>query len=135
NINGGNSTVLYEGNCTGLAKQGSYLYFLDMDNDYQLKRISVDGGMAETLVSDHVATYNVSQDEDVLYCQVDNGSNNGLYELNLSTLSLTPIVSGNFNYLHLTKNYLFYEEYDQSKVYAMNLASHTTEELELPDGK
>ncbi len=132
-INGGSSSLLYEGNCISLSKQGNYLYFLDMEHDYQLKRISIDGGMPETLVKEHIATYNVSPNEDVLYCQVDNGKNNGIYELNLSTLSMTPIVSGDFNYLHLTKNYLFYEEYDQSKVYAMNLATHTTQELELPD--
>ena len=134
NISGGNNSVIYNGNCTGLAKQGSYLYFLDMADDYKLKRISADGGtFAETLVDEHVATYNVSPNEDVLYCQVDNGSNNGLYELNLSTLNLTPIASGNYNYLHLTKDYLFYEEYDQSKVYVLHLASNTTEELELPE--
>lgn len=136
NINGSNSSVLYEGNCTGLSKQGSYLYFLDMADDYKLKRISADGGsFAETLVGEHVATYNVSPNEDVLYCQIDNGSNNGLYELNLSTLSLNPIASGNYNYFHLIDNYLFYEEFDQSKVYVLNLANYTTQELELPDGK
>ena len=133
-INGGSSSVLYDGNCTGLSKQGNYLYFLDMDNDYQLKRISIDGGMVESLVDKHVATYNVSPNEDVLYCQIDNGKENGLYQLNLSTLTLSPIVAGDFNYLHLTKNYLFYEEFDQSKVYAMNLTTQTTEELDLPDG-
>lgn len=135
NISGSGDSVLYEGNCTGLAKQGNYLYFLDMDHNYQLKRISIDGGMVETLVKDRVLTYNVSPNEDVLYCQIDHGKKeNGLYELNLGTLSLTPIATGDFNYLHLTKNYLFYEEYDQSKVYFMNLATRSTNELVLPNG-
>lgn len=139
---GGGDTVLYGGgdnpdaNCTGLSKQGDYLYFLDMSEDYALKRIPANGSsFAETLTDKHIATYNVSPNEDVIYCQVDNGSENGLYELDITTGNLNPIASGNYNYLHLTKDYLFYEEFDQSKVYAMNLATNASKELELPDGK
>lgn len=129
NISGTNDRVLYEGNCTALTKQGDYLYFLDMAEDYALKRISVDGGSAETLVSNRLATYNVSEDGTTIYCQIDNQTDNGLYVLDVDSLSLDLIKSGNYNYLHLVSDYLFFEEYDQSIAYAMDLTSGDIVEL------
>ena len=128
NIGGTGDQILYDGNCTAVTMQGDYLYFMDMDDNYSLKRISVSGGTPETLVSDRLATYNVSDDGNTVYCQIDNGTENGLYELSIDTMSLNLIASGNFNYLNLTDDYLFYQEYDQSKLYILNRASGATEE-------
>lgn len=128
-INGGEPETVFNGNCTGLSRQGNYLYFLDMDADYSLKRIALDGTQAETLVSEHVATYNVSEDEDVLYCQIDNQKDNGLYKLDIASHSLNLLESGNFNYLHLTSDYLFYETYDQSDMFVMERATENRQKL------
>lgn len=128
NINGTGDSVLYDGNCTNVTLNGEYLYFMDMNDNYALKRIPVGGGAPEALVSDRLATYNVSADGNTIYCQIDNGSDNGLYSLDINSKSLKLIASGNFNYLNLTSNYLFYEEYDQSKLYIMDLASEATRE-------
>lgn len=131
-INGGSDELIYDGNFTGLSRQGEYLYFLDMNENYSLKRISIDGSNAETLVSERLATYNVSPKEDVIYCQVDNGTDaNGLYELNINSHSLNLIEKGNFNYLHLTSSYLFYETYDQSDVFVLDLATNTSSKLDI----
>ena len=127
-INGGGDLVFYDGNCTHVTMQGEYLYFMDMDDNYSLKRIPMSGGTPETLVSDRLATYNVSEDGNTIYCQIDNGSDNGLYQLDISSMSLELIASGNYNYLNLTTNYLFYEEFDQSKLYVLNLATNSSTE-------
>lgn len=128
--NGSGKQTIYNGNCTGLAKQGDYLYFLDMNADYSLKRISTNGGTPETLISDHIATYNVSPNEDVIYCQIDNGTDaNGLYLYDIASNSLELLAAGNYNYLHLTSDYLFYESYDQSKLYVMDLATNSSKEF------
>ncbi len=131
--NGGSSEVLLDGNFTGLSKQGDYLYFLDMEDNYSLKRMPLAGGSVETLISDRLATYNVSRQKDVVYCQIDNGKENGLYEYDLSSGSLNLLASGDYNYLNLTEEYLFYEEFDQSKAYVLNLATNSSEELKLED--
>lgn len=131
NLDGSGNQILLDGNFAGLSKQGEYLYFLDMNANYSLKRMPASGGNVETLISDQLATYNVSQDGNTVYCQIDNGSKNGLYALDIPSMSLQRIASGNYNYLHLTSDYLFYEEFDQSKLYVMNLGNSSTKELKL----
>ena len=128
NINGTGDSVLYDGNCTSVTLHGEYIYFMDMNDNYALKRIPVTGGTPEALVSDRLATYNVSEDGNTVYCQIDNGTDNGLYSLDINSKSLQLIASGNYNYLNLTSNYLFYEEFDQSKLYILDLASGSTKE-------
>ena len=127
-IDGSADTILLNGNFTALTIQGDYLYYMDMDDNYSLKRISVSGGEPEALVSERLATYNVSEDGNTVYCQVDNGTDNGIYELDLNSKSLNLVVSGDFNYLHLTSNYLFYESFDQSALYILDLATNQPEE-------
>ena len=128
NINGTGDSILYDGNCTNVTLNGEYIYFMDMNDDYALKRIPVSGGTPEALVSERLATYNVSEDGNTVYCQIDNGTDNGLYSLDINSKSLQLIASGNYNYLNLTSNYLFYEEFDQSKLYILDLASGSTKE-------
>lgn len=129
NITGGGDTLLLDGNFTALTLQGDYLYFLDMGANYSLKRMLLSGGNVETLIDARLATYNVAENGDI-FCQVDNGTDdNGLYYVGAGTRSLQLIQKGNFNYLNLAGNYLFYEEYDQSKAYLMDLTSFINEEF------
>lgn len=129
NLDGTSDTVVCDGNFTALTIQGDYLYFMDANANYALKRVSTEGGSVETLVSDRLATYNVSEDGSTIYCQIDNGTNNGLYALDVNSSSLDLLASGDFNYLHLTSDYLFYEKYDQSVLYVMDLATLSSKEM------
>ncbi len=120
-IDGTGDRIIYQGNCANLSRQGNYLYFMDMGQDYSLCRIALDGSSVETLVRQRLASYNATEDGAAVYYQVDDGSNNGLYKLDLSSNSSELISSGNYNYLHLTTDYLFFEKYDQSELYAYSL--------------
>lgn len=130
-INGSDDRVIYAGNCTSLTIQGNYLYFMNMEQDYSLCRVPLDGSSVETIINEHLATYNISEDGTSIYYQVDNGDNNGLYKLDLYTYNSKIISTGNYNYLNLTSDYLFFEEYDQSKLYTYNLATETTQSLQI----
>jgi len=65
------STLFYEGNCYMCIPDGHYLYFLDADDGYKLKRTSSSSSKseAETVISERVATYNVSSN--YIYFQID----------------------------------------------------------------
>lgn len=123
NINGSDKKTLLEGNYTSLIKQGEHLFYLDMDQDYALCRANLDGSESEILISDRIATYNINTEENIIYYQIDDGENNGLYQMDLSSGKSRLIALGDYNYLHLTSEYLFYESFDGSTAYVMDLAT------------
>ncbi len=104
------------------------MYFMDMEQDYSLCRVPLDGSSVETLINKRIATYNISEDGTTIFYQVDNGKENGLYKLELPTMETSLISEGNYNYLNLTSEYLFYETFDQSKLFTYNLATGQTQQ-------
>jgi len=134
-INGSNPEVIYAGNCTSLTRQGQYLYFMDMENNYSLCRTSLDGSSVETIINERLATYNVSDDGTTIYYQADNGDNSGLYKYSNNTGGTELVSLGNFNYLNLTSEYLFFEEYDQSRLFTYNLATGETQLFQIEKTK
>lgn len=124
--NGSGQRVICEGNFTGLSYSNGALYCMDMDNDYTLCRLELDGSNLAHLTQERIATYNISEDGETIYYQLDNGTDNGLYALDTASDSHTLLRPGNYNYLHVISNHLFFEEYDGSKAYVMDIA---TEEI------
>ena len=135
NINGSDDQTIYNGNCTSLIRAGEHLYFIDMSQNYALVRVNLDGSDPVTIVSDRLATYNVDEKESAVYYQVDNGTSNGLYVKDLEGGEVRKIADGNYNYLHLTSKYLFYETYDGKSVYVMDLGTEQEKPFQAPVGK
>ncbi len=129
NINGSDKNVIYDGNCTSVIKVGNHLYFMDMDQNYALVRINLDGSEPETLIPARIATYNVDEAESSVYYQVDDGKNNGLYRLDLENHETELLAAGDYNYLHLIANYLFYESYTGETTYVMDLSTEKSQEF------
>lgn len=132
NTNGSGKNLLFDGNCTSLMKAGNHLYYMDMDQNYALVRVDLEGNDAQTLVNTRLATYNVDEAESSVYYQVDDGENNGLYRLDLENNETEQLAAGDYNFLHLISNYLFYESYDGETIYVMNIDTETSEEFK-PD--
>ena len=124
---GYNSQLLCEGNFTGLSYSNGALYCMDMDNDYTLCRLELDGSNLTHLTQERIATYNISEDGETIYYQLDSGTDNGLYALDVNSGSHTLLRLGNFNYFHIISDYLFFENYDGSEAYVMNTS---TEEIQ-----
>lgn len=129
-VSGGSPSVVYEGNFTGLSYQDNMLYCMDMDNDYTLCRIDLSSGTLTHLTQERVATYNISSDGSIVYYQIDNGKDNGLYAMDIDSGTQTQLRPGNFNYLHIIDKYLFFEEYDGSKAYVMNLSNEQIDDFQ-----
>lgn len=126
-IDGSGEKVICEGNFTSLSYSNGALYCMDMDNDYTLCRLELDGSNLVHLTQERIATYNISEDGETIYYQLDNGTDNGLYALDTASDAHTLLRSGNYNYLHVISNYLFFEEFDGSAAYVMNI---NTEEIQ-----
>lgn len=131
-IQGGDGELVYDGNCYMVTVSGDDLYFLDMNQNYALARVSKDGGEAEIVVQEQICTYNISADGQKIYYQTDGGEENGLYEYDVDAKESELLEEGNFNYLHLTENYLFFETYNQTQAYVMNLDNGKIEEFNPP---
>lgn len=130
NIDGTASRTICEGNFTGLAYANGSLYCLDMDNDYTLCRLNTTGSDLVRLTQDRVVTYNVTEDGSTIFFQVDNGTNNGLYVMDADGSSAVMLRAGNFNFYHIIDNYLFFEDYDGSAAYVMDVNTEQIEDFE-----
>lgn len=129
NTNGSGKNVLFDGNCTSLMKAGQHLYYIDMNQNYALARIDLESNEPQTLINTRIATYNVDESESSVYYQVDDGENNGLYRLDLENNETEQLAAGNYNFLHLISNYLFYESYEGDTIYVMDLVTENSEEF------
>lgn len=97
---------------------GQYIYYIDMDDNYALKRMKTDGSKSTTLVKDRVFTYNISNSGQYLYYQIDNAKNNQLARLNLENLESETVIEGDFKQIHVTDNYVFFTAFDNSETYS-----------------
>lgn len=128
-INGGSASVICQGNFTNLSYSNGKLYCMDMENNYTLCSLELDGSNLTHLTQERIATYNVSQDGETIYYQIDNGTDNGLYAMDSESGSQVLLSAGNYNYLHIIKDYLFFEEYDGSVAYVMDTATEEIKEF------
>lgn len=125
-IDGGNQRVIYDGNCTSVVKVGDYIYFLDMDKNYNLCRVALDGGTPETVIKNKLATYNITNDGNIIFYQIDDGQKNGIYMYDLNSGTNSLIASGDYNFIHIISDYVFYEKFDGSTAYYYNMSNGDT---------
>ena len=100
--------------------QGDYIYYLNLDEDYKIYRMNLDGSNPTMLVNERCFTYNITNDGKFLFYQVDNGKNNRICRMNLETLVSETILEGNYKQIHLTDNYVFFKDYDNTNTYIMD---------------
>lgn len=131
-VNTEDKEKIHDGNCYLVTANGNYLYYIDMNAGYSLARVEKSGENPEILVESRLATYNVTEDGSRIYYQVDNGEENGLYVYSTDSKESELLQAGNYNYLHLTSDYLFFETYDQTQMYVMSLSNQKIDTFDPP---
>lgn len=111
--------TFYEGNTSNTLVFQNKVYFLDLDNNYALTRIDLDGKNPEVIVNDRVITYNFSVDGDFLYYQIENANESRMCQMDLAAGKETIIMKGTFNDINVTSNYVFFKEFDTNNVYVI----------------
>lgn len=111
--------VWMSGNFAYLTNAGSTLYYLDLNRDHALCSVNLTDKEPTVLVEMPTSTYNITPDGSYLYYQVDNGTNNGIYRMDLETRAVTCLKSGNFSNIHTTTRYTFFKEFDQESYYVV----------------
>lgn len=100
--------------------KGAYIYYIDVEDDYKIYRMHIDGSGQELLVDYRCSTYNITNSGTYLYYQVDDTVSNGMYRLNLKTMESSQLLVGNYKQLHVTDNYVFFKDFDNTNTYVVN---------------
>jgi hypothetical protein len=117
-------------NLTTLAKQklangsfanpvffGNYIYYMNMKDDYKIYRMNKNGSGSVRMVDARCCTFNITNNGLYLYYQVDGSHNNRICRLNLKTMESKTLSKGNYKQIHVTKNYVFFKNFDNSTTY------------------
>ena len=125
NLQSKEQEVIKEGNFAFVTIAAGQLFFLDLENDHALSCMNLEDNKTTTLLTEPASTYNVTADGTYLYYELDNGTDNGIYRMNLNTKKITCLKLGNFNNINLTNEYAFFQELDSNTTY---IASHSSNE-------
>lgn len=119
----GAETIVYEGNCHNCVLIDGYFYFMDMENDYAIARVKQYDNNVEIVVNKRCATYNITQDGQYLFYQVDDGKNNGIYRMNMYTLEESLIKSGNFKEINIVGKKVIFKDFKLNQLYYLDTYS------------
>lgn len=111
------SHAMYKGSFAYPIFIGDYIYYLDLENDYNLYRMNQDGSNPTLLVEERCSTYNITNKGNYLYYQVDDTKNNRICRMNLETMESETLLDGNYKQIHVTDNYVFFKDFDNTNTY------------------
>lgn len=113
--------MFLEGNFSQVLPFENYVYYLDLNNNYALTRVDLDGENAEVVVNSRVSTYNFSTDGTYLYYQIDNGDESRMCQMNLSTMQENILIKGNYCDINVTSKYVFFRGFDNNRMYVVEV--------------
>lgn len=119
---GGNLIISYDLCYMPIAMPGG-IYYISIEDGYQLCRIDYMGGEPEILVSDMCTIYNITPDENYIFYQIDGGADNRIAMLDLTTGITSTLMDGDYKWIHITSNYVFFRDYGDTTTYAYNRLS------------
>ena len=114
------TSTLFEGSFAYPIIQGEYFYYIDIEDNYKINRMSMDGSETTVLVDERCSTYNITDSGKFLYYQVDDSDNSRICRMNLETLESETILDGNYKQIHVTENYVFFKDFDNSNTYVLS---------------
>lgn len=109
--------TLYEGNFAYPIFEGEYIYYIDIEKDYKIYRMNADGSDKTVMVDEPCSTYNITNSGKFLYYQIDDLDNSRICRLNLETMESETILEGNYKQIHVTQNFVFFKDFDNSNTY------------------
>lgn len=116
------SETIMAGNTSMPIISGEYMYYISLSDNYSIYRANLDGSNPTLLVKERCLTYNITNDGKFIYYQVDDGKNNRMAYLNLETMKHKTLMTGNHNHIHVTSNFVFFQDFKGSTIYKVLIA-------------
>lgn len=103
-----------------------YIYYMDQSNNYSINRMYKDGTDNVVLVNDRCSTYNITNSGKYLYYQVDDLDNSKICRMDLTSMTTEVLLSGHYKQIHVTENYVFFKEFNNSYTYIISADGNPT---------
>lgn len=126
----GNTELFYEGNCFQPIYAYGYLYFIDLNDNYALKRVDMETNDITVITSDRCINYNVYND--VIYYEIENPETNryGLFRNNMYGTNEEQITDSPCNNINITADYTYFQYYkDKQNFYRTSTTGPISVEL------
>ncbi|MBE5968519.1 MAG: DUF5050 domain-containing protein [Lachnospiraceae bacterium] len=114
-----NTRAILEGGFLYPIFYSGYLYYINIGDNYKIYRANEDGSDPVVLVDDRCSTYNITNSGKYLYYQVDNGVNNEISRIDLTTLKSETLLDGNYKQIHVTDQYVFFRDFDDTTTFVI----------------
>lgn len=112
----GETSVIWGGNVWNPIFDGTYVYFMNVDNDYQLCRYSITNNQMEILTKDRVDFFNLYNG--VIFYQKSSQKSPALKRMGLDGSNVEIIAEGTFNSINCTSTYTYFKAFgDDSTTY------------------
>ncbi len=98
---------------------GDYIYYINLDDKNNIYRMNLDGTNVQPVIKDYVSTYNITKNGQYLIYQVADGKKNRICRYNLQTLEDETLMKGDYKQIHVTENYIFFKDADNTKTYVI----------------
>ncbi|MBQ3105640.1 MAG: DUF5050 domain-containing protein [Lachnospiraceae bacterium] len=106
----GSSTLLWEHDLWNPIIHGEYIYFMDLDSEYELHRYHPVTGDHQVLTTDRVDTFNVYGNK--IYYQKNDPDNPALIRMNLDGSGQETVAPGNYENLNMTSQYVYFNAFN-----------------------
>ncbi|MBP5275536.1 MAG: DUF5050 domain-containing protein [Lachnospiraceae bacterium] len=90
---------------------GNYIYFLNIDGDYNLCRYSIDSDSIEVITKDRVDCYNLNTE--YIFYQKNDANKPCLKRIAIDGMTEEVVAEGNFTNINMTGNYVYFQPFDQ----------------------
>lgn len=119
------TNTMIEGNYAYPIFSGNYIYYIDLSENYTIKRMNLDGSDPVILVKERCSTYNITNSGKYLYYQVDDQENSKICRLNLDTMEVETLLDGYYKQIHVTDNHVFFKDFDNKNTYLISADGNT----------
>jgi hypothetical protein len=102
-----------------------YMYFIDLANGMQLTRVNLSTDKYEVLDEGKCINYNVSEENNVIYYQLENENDHKLCRMTLGGDNKVVVTEGDCMNIHITKNYTYFYKISGASVEDVTLYTST----------
>ena len=90
--------------------EDNYIYYMDIESDYQLHRYNLSTMQTQVLTTDRVDTYNVYGD--YIYYQKNSQTDPALMRMRIDGSEPELVLPGNYQNINITSQYVYFNAYD-----------------------